>query len=80
MKLIIEKVENIDTDYKLKLYIPEQEIINALFDKYRLYKTVNNKLYFIIDNTIQYLTIDTENNTNNLITTNDNSKALDFNF
>jgi hypothetical protein len=78
--MILAYLKNIDTEYKLKLYIPEQEIINALFDKYRLYKTVNNKLYFIIDNTIQYLTIDTENNTNNLITTNDESKALVFNF
>ena len=78
--MILSYLKYIDEDYKLKLYIPEQEIINALFDKYRLYKTVNNKLYFIIDNTIQYLTIDTENNTNNLITTNDESKALVFNF
>jgi hypothetical protein len=78
--MILAYLENNDTEYKLKLYIPDQEIINALFNKYRLYKTVNNKLYFIIDNTIQYLTIDTKNNTNNLITTNDESKALVFNF
>ena len=78
--MILAYLENNDTEYKLKLYIPDQDIINALFNKYRLYKTVNNKLYFIIDNTIQYLTIDTKNNTNNLITTNDESKALVFNF
>jgi hypothetical protein len=78
--MILSYLINIDTDYKLKLFIPEQEIINSLFDKYRLYKTINNKLYFIIDNTFQYLTIDTENNTNNLITTNDEKKALVFTF
>ena len=78
--MILSYLKYIDEDYKLKLYIPEQEMINAFFDKYRLYKTINNKLYFIIDNIFQYLTIDTENNKNNLITTNDEVKALIFNF
>ena len=65
------------TDYKLKLYLPDPETINILYNKYRLYKTLNNKLYFIIDDAFQYLTIDNENN---LITTTDESKALDFIF
>jgi hypothetical protein len=75
--MILSYEKNSKTDYKLKLYIPEQQFINALIDKYRIYKTLNNKLYFIFNNTFQYLTIDTENNLN---TTTDESKALYFIF
>lgn len=60
--------------YYLKLMIPDNEAINGLFDKYRLYKTANNKLFFIINNSYIYLSIDTQ--TNYLTTIYDESKAL----
>ena len=64
----------IDNNYNLKLMIPDNEAINGLFSKYRLYKNPNNKLFFIINETFKYLSIDTI--TNYLNITEDESKAL----
>jgi len=75
---LILSYNNLEIEYNLKLMIPDEEAINGLFFKYRLYKNSNNKLFFLINNTYQYLSIDTI--TNYLNTTEDESKALSWNF
>ena len=73
--LILSYVDlGIDNNYNLKLMIPDNEAINGLFYKYRLYKNPNDKLFFIINETFKYLSIDTI--TNYLNITEDESKAL----
>lgn len=68
----------INNNYNLKLMIPDNEAINGLFFKYRLYKNLNNKLFFLINETFKYLSIDTI--TNYLNITEDESKALVWSF
>lgn len=74
---VLNKLDTDNSNYNLKLMIPDNEAINGLFDKYRLYKTTNNKLYFIIDNVYKYLSIDKL--TNYLNTVENESDALTWN-
>ena len=77
--LILSCVDlGVDNKYNLKLMTPDYEAINGLFFKYRLYKNLNNKLFFIINNMFKYLSIDTI--TNYLNITDDESKALAWSF
>jgi hypothetical protein len=77
--LILSYVDlGIDNNYNLKLMIPDNEAINGLFSKYRLYKNPNDKLFFIINETFKYLSIDTI--TNYLNITEDESKAIAWSF
>jgi hypothetical protein len=75
---ILKYINDGGNDYNLKFMLDDANTIVNLKEFYNLYKTDNNKLYFIIDNNKLYLTID-KNASGVLLITNNEIDALVWN-